>query len=550
MNCHNCGQPIYEDDLFCPYCGMNNPEAEALAASRAAGASMQASETDAHYYPPDQEDYFEDEYEEIVPEKNPIVPIMLAVAAAVILIAGILILLLRSGGSDDNKLLFTQPEDNIADNGIINWQTLPTLDLERPEETLATIPDNFVWTMPPVQTSETEQEQPTITPATTAEPEIVIITPTPKPTAKPTAAPTSKPTESPTKVPETAGSEPTASESGTPESEDTSGTTEPTGSENTETTSSENETDPSHGIDKKLQLVINDVVVSNFPTVRLYFNLVDENGVESQLAPMASFALTETADEKTNDVDNPSLDDGHVEILSLIESSVHTLTDASIQSVKDAHEALVKKVLPAGNLYNRMGLFVLPHNFVPGNLPEELDFYSSPETLLAVIANLKPAVHGETECYIYSAIREAITKLNKAKYTGALIVYTYGLDSGSITSQDELDALKVLVSSSNIPIHVISLTDGPEDFYLKSLADSSRGTFTFLGDLGNLSIVLDGKYTHEAGNYYIEYNSPFAALIGQRKVVLKYTDPAGDISLTADAVYTPQSPSPSPSPSP
>lgn len=129
MNCHNCGQPIYEDDLFCPYCGMNNPEAEALAASRAAGASMQASETDAHYYPPppDQEDYFEDEYEEVVPEKNPIVPIMLAVAAAVVLIAGILILLLKSGGSDDNKLLFTQPEDNGADNGIINWQTLPNI---------------------------------------------------------------------------------------------------------------------------------------------------------------------------------------------------------------------------------------------------------------------------------------------------------------------------------------------------------------------------------------------------------------------------------------
>ncbi len=550
MNCHNCGQPIYEDDLFCPYCGMNNPEAEALAASRAAGASMQASETDAHYYPPDQDDYFEDEYEEIVPEKNPIVPIMLAVAAAVVLIAAILILLLKSGGSDDNKLLFTQPEDSIADNGIINWQTLPTLDLERPEETLATIPDNFVWTMPPVQTSETEREQPTITPATTAEPEIVIMTPTPKPTAaptsKPTAAPTSKPTESPTTVPEPAGTEPTASESGTPESEDASDTTEPAGSEDTETKSSENETDPTNNIDKKLQLVINDVVVSNFPTVRLYFNLVDENGVESRLAPMASFALTETADEKTNDVNNPSVDDGHIEVLSLIESSAHTLTDASIQSVKDAHEALVKKVLPEGNLNNRMGLFVLPHNFVPANLPDELDFYSTPETLLTIIANLKPAVKGETECNIYSAIREAVTKLNNAKYTGALVIYTYGNDSGSITKQDELDALKVLVSNSNIPIHIVSLTDGPEDFYLKSLADSSRGTFTFLEDLGSLGIVLDGKYTHEAGNYYIEYNSPFAALIAQRKVVLKYTDPDGDISLTADAVYTPPSPSPAP----
>lgn len=599
MYCHNCGQPINEDDLFCPYCGINNPEAEALAASRAAGASMYASDTDPDYYPPDQDDYFEDEYEEIVPEKNPLVPILLAVAAAIVLIAGILILLLKSGGSDDNKLLFTQPEDKATNNEIINWQTLPTLDLERPEDTLATIPDDFVWTMPPVQTSETEQVQPTITPETTAEPEIVMMTPTPTatptpkptvaptvtptpkptvaptatPTPKPTVAPTATPTPKPTAAPTTAPTpepttapieEPIASESGTPDSGDTSDTAESTGSEDTETTPATTpdttpESTTPESTAENIQLVINDIVASKFPTVRLYFNLLNENGVELKPGPLASFSLTETVDENTSDVDRLLIDDGHIEILSLIEASAHTLTDTGTQAVKDAHKELVKKVLPEGNVINRMGLVVVPHNLVPDNMPDPI-FYTTAldsEILLNEIDAIVPAAEGDKECHIYDAIWAAITKLNDVDYTGALVVYTYGKDSGSTTSKENL---KNLVLSSNIAIHIVSLTDdpddpeNPDDAYLKTLANCSRGTFTFLENLGSLSVALDGKYTHEAGNYYIEFASPFAdltdpTLTGQRKVALKYTDPEGNISLTADAVYTPPSP-PTPTPTP
>ncbi|MGI6090424.1 MAG: zinc-ribbon domain-containing protein [Saccharofermentanales bacterium] len=588
MHCHNCGQPINEDDLFCPYCGMNNPEAEARAASRAAGASMHALGTDTDYYPPDQDDYFEDEYEEIVPEKNPLVSILLAVGAAIILIAGILILLLKSGGSDDNKLLFTQPEDKATNNEIINWQTLPTLDLERPEDTLATIPDDFVWTMPPVQTSETEQVQTTITPETTAEPEIVImtptptVTPTPEPTVAPTATPTPEPTVAPTAIPTPKSTavpttaptpepttapieEPTASESGTPQdSGDTSDTAESTGSEDTEPTpetTPETAPEPTtpESTAENIQLVINDIVASKFPMVRLYFNLLNENGVELKPGPLASFSLTETIDEKTSDVYGPLIDDGHIEILSLIEASAHTLTDTGTQAVKDAHKALVNKVLPEGNVINRMGLVVVPHNFVPDNMPDPI-FYTTvldSEILLNEIDAIVPAADGDTECHIYDAIWAAITKLNEDDYTGALVVYTYGKDSGSTTTKENL---KDLVLSSNIAIHIVSLTDdpddpeNPDDAYLKTLANCSRGTFTFLENIGSLSVALDGKYTHEAGNYYIEFASPFAdltdpTLTGQRKVTLKYTDPEGNISLTADAVYTPPPP-PTPSPVP
>ncbi|HHV42335.1 MAG TPA: hypothetical protein GXX72_05780 [Clostridiaceae bacterium] len=598
MNCHNCGQTINEEDLFCPYCGVNNPVAEALAASKAAGASIYASKQDINQYPPPQNDFYEDEYEEIVPERNPTLPIILSIGVAILLIAGIIILLIKtSGGSDDDKLQFTQPAEALASHPISNWQTLPTLDMERPEETQATVPDNFFWTMPPVETQQMdptdsqipEQTEPSVEiinnpPLQSSELTEVTTVATSEPTTKPTDAPsvtTAKPTPKSTKATEpteteqptttptteeptlttvseitepssTSVTEPPAmiSESESEPEPDTVDSTveststdpepgssvteselDPGTSDQTDTdasaSESEVETEPSETTVSSMELTIDVIDATRFPTIRLYYNLIDENGAVIQPASLANFTIEETLGEETKPVTEMRLKD-RTEFVSLIDGSAQTLSsEADVQLIQNAHIDLVNKVLPPDNVNNRMGLTVFASDFTQGEfvLPK---MYSSSETLVEEIGKITPTEPDKLNSPVYDAIYATVSNLNAKDYKGAVVVYTYGNDSGSSTTKKQLQDL---VSHSAIAVHILSLSESSD---LADIAMVSRGTYNRIDDLSILGTALISKYDCEAEADYIEYISPFPLEQENiRTVKLSYTN---DDGVTVEAV--------------
>lgn len=544
MNCHNCGQPINEDDLYCPYCGANNPEAEALAASQAAGMSMYAAMDDQNYDP--QQDYYEDEYEQIVADKSPILPTVLAVGAAVILIAGILILLLKTKSPEDNKLGFTPPPEMQESNQIENWATLPTLDLDREEESETTIPDDFVWTMPSVLQNETTRPtEPTYAQKTTVEVEIIVNTPTPAPatdtstqaTDKETTAETTKGVNQETSAAATQEATGTT-EGGTETSKDAGATTTEGGEETTatseengeatETTSEITEPTATEEESKTLELSIQHIDAAKFPQIRVYFQLTkDKKPV--RLKNPSNLTITESIENEDLSGTELKLKD-NLNFIALVDGSSLAL-DSSDEVIRDALTELANQLLGDNSGKNKLavGMFRANELFSLPGLSDNL------AQITQQIDSINPSPDTIDERPLFDTLFQAVTELKAAGFEGDILLYTAGGDYGSSFTAADIENI---IAGSGISVHIISLNDGSG---LPNKGFGSEGSSVSLnGNAGEIKTALIQRYNLKLEDYYIEYKSSFTAsetLNLARTVTISYVE--DEETLTATGEYTP-----------
>lgn len=508
MDCHNCGQPMNEDDQFCPTCGTKNPTAEAMAASLAAGVSMSAAES-TREPAVDHEAFYEDEYEQIVTKKNSLLPVFLTVGAAIILIAGILILLLKTNDPDDKRLGFTPPADSNKSNPIY-WQTLPAFEQDQ-QEAHQTESTGFIWTMPSEPAHETQSTTTGRAAETTSEIEIIIDTQVPS-SAAPADPAGSKNNQTPG---------PTGSENNQ--------TTKPAGSENNQTTG------PSYTAEttgETFQLAVNRIDAGMFPRIRLYFSLTDETDNMFKPGNASSFSLTETLKSDEQMVENARLKDS-TEFIVLVDGSTLALNEGNINAVKTALRSLADTMLPEGNDKNKLGIAMF-RSTEQFTLPAQIlciDQSSAAEQI-----NKLTASGVETdERPLYDTLSEAVIQLHNRGYRGEILVYTAGDDNGSVQSHNELISR---IADSGISINLMSLTQSEK---LSVIGSKSYGSYTYLENGQSLGSNLLNCYSGNREKMYLDYTSPFteASSLDKISVKIAYTDSSGGNTAEASHWYSP-----------
>ena len=540
MDCHNCGQPINEYDLYCYNCGASNPFAEAAAASRAAGVSMSVAQMERE--PDQQEDHYDDEYEQTITGKSSLLPVILSVGAAVFLIAAIIILLLNTGDSDDNRLGFTPPSGNFGSNPSGIWQPLPTLGLN-PEGAETTESPGFIWTMPTDPTVTTQSPE-TVRPPTETTSEVEIIVNTQKTTTEPagsTGDGTGESTQTGTvESTQTRTGESTqtgtgeGTQSGTGEGTQ-SGTGEDTEPEGSETGPSTEPTEIDETIGEMLQLSINRVDAGLFPEVRLYFDLRYESGDLVDPASASSYTITETLNSNEQVITAIKQKEG-TSLIVLVENSPLALNQSNLSSVKTALSNLAETMLPQGNVKNKLGIISFTGS-APFMLPSS--FLCIGQTAAAEQINaLQISESGSDEHRLYDVLAEAVAQLHDQGYRGDLLVYTAGENSGSNTSKEDLISL---VNSTGISIHFMSLTNNEE---LRGIGNRINGSYIELQSNSSLRSALLNRYNINKKARYLEYTSPFtgAGALDEITVTLTYTDTLNEKTADDSLEYSPPPP--------
>lgn len=238
--------------------------------------------------------------------------------------------------------------------------------------------------------------------------------------------------------------------------------------------------------------------VSDYPTVRLYYRIVDLGDSETitGLKP-EMFTIKES-------VKGGAYVERKIKTAQTLDNSEGLSITLAVDKSGSISENDMDKIKTV------MSEFVGSLQYDVGDQAEVLSFdtivrqmctYTSKVDLLRNgIRNMYP----EGQTAFYDAVMTGITHAANQKGAGCVVAFTDGCDNQSVSTYDQVVAKAV---EYGVPVYVIGVGYDVEENKLRGIAENSGGKYWYIDDLYDLSQIYTSAYKQEKDLYVIEYES-------------------------------------------
>ena len=237
--------------------------------------------------------------------------------------------------------------------------------------------------------------------------------------------------------------------------------------------------------------------VSEYPLVKLYYKIYDNNGNVKK-----DFNAYEI---KINERDTTG---NYVPRVVKTGEIINKKQGLNISLIADRSTSL--NATDLGKIKNAMKTFVSNMDFSVGDKAEVISF-GSDITNICSFTNNKQALNngidsmvldGSTALYdaIYRGISHAVTQ-NGAR---CVVVFTDGQDNHSSNTKQSIINYAL---QQQVPIYVVGVGNSVAESDLRNLAISTGGSYWGINNVGELSRVYTSVYDEGKSTYYIEYQT-------------------------------------------
>ena len=256
------------------------------------------------------------------------------------------------------------------------------------------------------------------------------------------------------------------------------------------------EEDDSNYMEAYMEYVSADV--SDYPTVRLYYRIVDPMDSEtiSDLQPKM-FTISECVqggayvERKIKEAQKLDNSEG-LSITLAVDKSGSIGTD-DMDKIKTVMNEFV------GSLQYEVGDQTEILSF--DTIVRQMCTYTSDVTLLRNgISNMYP----EGQTAFYDAVMTGIIHAANQKGAGCVVAFTDGYDNQSIHTYDQVVSRAV---EYGVPVYIIGVGYDVEESELRYIAETSGGKYWHIDNLYDLSEIYTSVYEKEKDLYVIEYES-------------------------------------------
>lgn len=244
-----------------------------------------------------------------------------------------------------------------------------------------------------------------------------------------------------------------------------------------------------------LSLVTTDV--SEYPKVKVYFQITDANGNLLNGLNGSCFTIKERVEGGeflAREVKSAFiLEDNAGLNISLVADKSGSISSSDMSKIKSV-----------------MSDFVRQLNFSVGDRAEILAFddivqqmcyYTNDVNLL--LNGIRNMSIGDTTAF-YDAVYDGVT--NSALQGGArcVVVFTDGMDNASQHSANEVVNYAI---SKQVPVYIIGVGGGLDTQLLRSMAQQTGGQYWHIDDLYDLEVIFNQVYDQQMQLYVVEYES-------------------------------------------
>lgn len=244
-----------------------------------------------------------------------------------------------------------------------------------------------------------------------------------------------------------------------------------------------------------LSMVTTDV--SEYPKVRVYFQITDADGDPLTNLSASSFVVKERVEggqflaREVKDAfileENAGLN------ISLAADKSGSISFSDLEKIKRVMSDFVRQ------LNFRVGDRAEILSF--DDIVQQMCFYTNDLTLLLNgIDNMSP---GDCTAF-YDAVYDGVT--NSALQGGArcVVAFTDGMDNASEHSANEVVSYAI---SKQVPVYIIGVGGSVETQTLRSMATQTGGQYWHIDDLYDLEVIFNQVYAEQMQLYVVEYES-------------------------------------------
>ena len=244
-----------------------------------------------------------------------------------------------------------------------------------------------------------------------------------------------------------------------------------------------------------LSMVTTDV--SEYPRVRVYFQITDADGDPLTNLSASSFVVKERVEggkflaREVKDAfileENAGLN------ISLAADKSGSISFSDLEKIKRVMSDFVRQ------LNFRVGDRAEILSF--DDIVQQMCFYTNDLTLLLNgIDNMSP---GDCTAF-YDAVYDGVT--NSALQGGArcVVAFTDGMDNASEHSANEVVSYAI---SKQVPVYIIGVGGSVETQTLRSMANQTGGQYWHIDDLYDLEVIFNQVYAEQMQLYVVEYES-------------------------------------------
>ena len=280
-----------------------------------------------------------------------------------------------------------------------------------------------------------------------------------------------------------------------------------------------------NGSEKKLSIEIQQVDVSEYPTVKLYAQISDVNKKVPKLENPFFFVRKEDANAKYIDQKIKKI------------SQLDDMESLNVDIVADTSGSMSGDPISEAQII--MCDFVSSMQFSAGDLVEltsfnsdvyiEEEFTNSSQSLINKINSLD--TNGSTS--LYDALYTAVTRVVEQSGAKCVIAFTDGIDNkSSYTIQQVID----IANKYHIPIFIIGIGDN-EYSEIGRIATETGGEYYGIENVLSMDEIYKKIYKHQKELYMIEFEDTDGNLQNEVNILVGYNSPdyIGEINF----YYTP-----------
>ena len=247
--------------------------------------------------------------------------------------------------------------------------------------------------------------------------------------------------------------------------------------------------------DKDISFKINQVDCSNYPTVKLFFSAVDENGITPKNLDKRFFTVIENGDGTRRQIKNVmQLDEKEGISVNMVADASGSMSGSDIDNAKNTMGNFLGQV--QYDFGDTVSLTVFSTE-----IEKQVPFTSDYEKLKSEVQSI--AAGGGTALYdtLYTSVQYT------ARQSGArcVIAFTDGYDEDSDYA-DADDVIRI-ANDYKIPIFIIGIGSYADDQRIRSIAENTGGFYRNINNVYDLSEIYSAIYRQQKEMYVIEYEA-------------------------------------------
>lgn len=251
--------------------------------------------------------------------------------------------------------------------------------------------------------------------------------------------------------------------------------------------------DTNTSIQKNVNISVSQVDSSNFPEIKLYFSVYDDNNELIKELSLENFKLIEvnSLEEKITSLKEPSGEESIC--MNVVMDISSSMGNGKLNESKQAAKNFLDIV--GFNSGDKVELISFNNSY---NVIQQ--FTNNKNLLINAIDNMSSA--GDTA--LYDALYKALLETNAQSGSKCVIAFTDGKDNSSLVTQDYIIDLSKKLA---IPIHIIGVGTDVDTDMLKRISQDTGGQYIAISDFNRLEEIYKDIFKKQKEQYVLTYTT-------------------------------------------